>query len=113
MYSASTPHLIILIKDLKIAFEISDLGEPSFLLGLHIMDTSNGIALTQEVSIRTILSQFGMENSIMVSIPFPKGITFMKETTEQPKEQVTLYQSMIGSLMYLVACTRPDLPYTI
>jgi len=37
----------------------------------------------------------------------------MKGITEQPKEQVTTYQSMIGSLMYLITGTRPDLPYTI
>jgi len=54
-----------------------------------------------------------MENSNTVSIPLPKGITLTKGITEQPKEQVTRYQSMIGSLMYLVTGTRPDLAYTI
>jgi len=32
---------------------------------------------------------------------------------EQPKEQVTTYESMIGSLIYLVTGTGPDLAYTI
>jgi len=49
----------------------------------------------------------------MVSIPLPKGITLTKGITEPPKEQVTRYQSMIGSLIYLVTGTRPDLVYTI
>jgi len=102
-----------LIKDLKTAFEISDLVEASFLLGLHITYTSDGIALTQQRYIGTILSRFGMENSNTVSIPLPKGITLTKGITEQPKEQVTTCQSMIGSLMYLVTGTRPDLAYTI
>jgi len=48
IYLADTPYLTTLIKDLKTAFEISDLGEASFLLGLHISYTSDGIALTQE-----------------------------------------------------------------
>jgi len=113
IYSADTPILTTLIKDLKTAFEISDLGEASFLLGLHITYTSDGIALTQERYIGTILSRFGMENSNTVSIPLPKGITLTKGITEQPKEQVTTYQSMIGSLMYLVTGTRPDLEYML
>jgi len=113
IYSADTPHLTTLIKDLKTAFEISDLGEASFLLGLHITYTSDGIALTQERYIGTILSRFGMENSNNVSIPLPKGITLTKGITEQPKGQVTTYQSMIGSLMYLVTGTRSDRAYTI
>ena len=49
----------------------------------------------------------------MVSIPLPKGITLMKGTTEQPKDQFTQSKLMIGSLMYLVTGTRPDLAYTI
>jgi len=69
--------------------------------------------LTQELYIRTILFRFVMENSNTVSIPLPKGMILTKGTTEQPKEQVTTYQSMIGSLMYLVTSTRPDLAYTI
>jgi len=113
IYSADTPHLTTLIKDLKTGFEISDLGEASFLLGLHITYTSDGLALTPERYIGTILSRFGMENSNTVSIPLPKGITLTKGNTEQPKEQVTTYQSMIGCLMYLVTDTRPDLVYTI
>jgi len=92
IYSAGTPHLTTLIKDLKTAFEISHLGEASFLLSLDITYTSNSIALTQELYIGSILSRFAMENSNTVSIPLPKGITLTKWTTEQPKDQVTLYQ---------------------
>ena len=45
-----------LIKDLKAALEMSDLGEASFLLGLLITYTSDCIALTKELYIGTILS---------------------------------------------------------
>jgi len=92
---------------------ISDLGEALVLLGLHMTYTSDGIDLTQERYIGTIHSRFGMENSKTVSIRFLKGITLTQGIKEQPKEQVTTYQSMIGSLMSLVTGTRPDLAYTI
>ena len=113
IYSADTHHLTAHIQDLKMAFEISDLGEASFLLGLHITYTTEAIALTHELYIGTILSRFGMENSNTLSTPLPKGIILIKGTTEQPKDQVTTYQSMIESLMYLVTGTRPELAYTI
>jgi len=113
IYLADTPHLTTLIKHLKTAFEITDLGEASFPVGLHITYTSDSIALTQERYIGTILSRFGIDNSNTASIPLAKGITLTKGITEQPKEQVTTYQSMKGSVMYLVTGTRPDLAYTI
>ena len=89
IYSADTHHLTAPIKVLKMAFEISDLGEASSLLSLHITYMTDGIALTQELYIATILSRFGMENSNTVSTPLPKGIILTKGTTEQPKDQVT------------------------
>jgi len=113
IYSASTRLLTTLTKDLKMAFQISDLEEASFLLSRHITYTPDSITLTQELYIGMIFSQFGMENSNTVSIPLPKGITLTKKTTEQSKDQVTSYQSRIGSLMYLVTGTRPNLAYTI
>ena len=113
IYSADTPHLTTLIKNLKKSFEISDLGEASFLLGLHITYTLISIILTQELYIGPILTRFRMKNPNTVSIPLPKGIILMKETMEQPKEQVTTYQSVMEFLMYLVTGTRPDLGYTI
>ena len=94
-------------------FEILDHGEASFLLRLHIAYTSDGISLTQELCISTILSRFAMENSNTVFIPLAKGITLTKGSTEQPNDQVTLYQSMIGFLIDLVTGTRPDLTTTI
>jgi len=59
IYSADTSHLANLINDQKKAFDISDLGEALFLLGLYLMYTTEGIALTQDLYIRTILSRFG------------------------------------------------------
>jgi len=40
-------------------------------------------------------------------------MTLTQGIREQPKEQVTTYQLRIGSLMYLVPGTRPDLANTI
>ena len=113
IYSAGIPHLTTLIKDLKTAFEILDLGEVSFLLSLSIAYTPDGITLTPELYIGTILSRHGMENPNAVFIPLPKEIILTKGTIEQPKDQVTTYPSMIRSLMYLISGTRLDLAYMI
>ena len=78
IYSADTPHLTALITDLKTAFEISDLGEASFLLGLHKTYTTEGIALTQELYIGTILSRFGMENSTPYPPPYQNELHLRK-----------------------------------
>ena len=113
IHAADTPHATSLIQDLKTAFEITDLGEATFLLGLHIAYTSDGIHLTQQQYIKSILNRFTMEDSRSVSTPLPKGIQLTKGTEDTRIQSPSIYQSMIGSLMYLTTGTRPDLAYTI
>jgi len=88
IYSADRPHLTTRIKVLKTAFEISDIGEASFLLGLHITYTSDGIALTQERYIGTILSRFVMENSNIESIPYQKALHLLKGLRNNQKSKL-------------------------
>ena len=113
IYSADNPYLKSLIKDLKTAFEITDLGEASFLLGLHITYTPDRLRLTQERYIDTVLKRFDMENSRTVSTPLPKGIQLKSGTEDERIPDPSIYQSIIGSLMYVTTGTRPDLSYTI
>ena len=113
IHAGDTPHATTLIEDLKTAFEITDLGEATFLLGLHLKYTSDGIHLTQQLYIKSILKRFTMENSNSVSTLLPKGIQLTKGTEETRISDPSIYQSMIGSLMYLTTGTRPDLAYTI
>ena len=46
IHASDTPHAMTLLEDLKTAFEITDLGEATFLLGLHLTYTSDRIHLT-------------------------------------------------------------------
>jgi len=56
-----------------------------------------------------------MENSAPVSTPFAKGTKLLKSTENDNNSAVDqkLYQSNVGSQMYAMLCTRPDLAYTI
>jgi len=113
IYSADVPFTATLIQDLKMAFEITDLGEALLLLGIHITYSDKGIHLTQQRYAETILLRYGFHQSRTVSTPLPKGIRLRKGTEDERIPDITLYQSIIGSLMYLTTGTRPDLAHTI
>jgi hypothetical protein len=60
---------------------------------------------------RTILATFRMDESRPVAIPMA-----MKLHKRMPNEEAcdrTIYQSMIGSLMYAITATQPDIAYAI
>lgn len=67
---------------------------------------------------KKILNKFGMSNSEPVVTPTnPK---FKLCTTQSPSTKVqrvyinsVLYHSILGSLMYVMVCTRPNIAYRV
>jgi hypothetical protein len=106
--------LIGQIKDqMKKRFRMHDLGSVSFYLGMNIERNRehHTIDIHQHSYIRTILAKFRMDESRPVATPMA-----MKLHKRKPEEEAcdpTIYQSMIGSLMYAMTATRPDIAYAI
>ena len=101
-------------------FEMKDLGEASFVLGIQIhRDRSRGIlGLSQKNYIETVLKRYGMLDSKPGDTPVAKGDKFSlnqcpKGKLETQEMKTIPYASAIGSLMYAQVCTRPDIAYIV
>ena len=109
------------VKDwLHKQFDMKDLGEGNYILGIKLIrDRKNKLlALSQASYIDKILVRFNMENSKRGSLPFRHGIHVSKEQspkTPEQKERMSRipYASAVGSLMYAMLCTRPDICYAV
>jgi len=85
----------------------------SYLLGIEILHTATGLELRQTQYMTNILTRFGMANSRPVSTPIDPKAPLVKADESEPTYEKQLYQQMIGSLMYLVTCTRPNLGFVM
>ena len=100
-------------------FEIKDLGDASFMFIQIHRDRSQGIlGLSQKSYIEKILKRFGMHDYKPGDTPVAKGDKFSlsqgpKNNFEIQEMQQIPYASAIGSLMYALVCTRPDIAYII
>ena len=101
-------------------FEMKDLGDASFVLGILIhRDRSQGtLGLSQKSYIEKILKRFGMHDCKPGDTPVAKGDKFSlsqcpKNNFEIQEMQKIPYASAIGSLMYAQVCTRPDIAYIV
>ena len=101
-------------------FEMKDLGDASFVLGIEIhRDRSRGIlGLSQRNYIDKVLKRFGMQNSKPGDTPVAKGDKFSlsqcpKTNLEIQEMEKIPYSSAIGSLMYAQVCTRPDIAFIV
>ena len=109
------------VKDwLHKQFDMKDLGEANYILGIKLIrDRKNKLlALSQVSYIDKILVRFNMENSKRGSLPFRHGIHLSKEQSPKTPEQNERmsripYASAVGSLMYAMLCTRPDICYAV
>ena len=106
--------LIGQMKDhMKKKFRRHDLGSVSFYLGMNIQRNRehHTIDIHQHSYIRTILAKFRMDKSRPVATPV--AIKLHKRKPDEKACDPTIYQSMIGRLMYVMAATRPDIAYAI
>ena len=120
--TVSVDDMVIMSKHLKHAlkfkdqlcncFEISDLGNLTWLLGLKVERdrAAHTITLSQEAYINTIVEHFCLENARPASMPMETGEMLNEEqlSTNDNQLQISkdiLYQQAIGSLMYAATST--------
>jgi len=95
-------------------FPVTDLGTAYFFLGIEIVRKPKTITLNQSAYIQKILQRFNLADAHTVSTPLNPGRK-LEGTCDTADEEVdeTVYRSMIGSLMYLMLCTRPDITFVV
>ncbi|KAK8653874.1 hypothetical protein V6N13_127857 [Hibiscus sabdariffa] len=105
---------------LSSCFSMKDLGETAYILGVKIYrDRSRRLlGLSQSTYTDKVLKRFSMEESKRGFFPMRHGISLSKEMCpSMPQERERLsqipYASAIGSIMYAMICTRPDLLYAL
>ena len=99
---------------------MKDLGEAAYILGIKIYrDRSKRlIGLSQSAYIDKVLKRFSMQDSKRGYLPMSHGITLRKSQCPNPKDERERmskipYASAIGSIMYAMLCTKPDVSYAL
>lgn len=93
-------------------FSVRNLGSLKNCLGMNIeRDRAMGIMkISQSDYIKRLLQRFGMENCKIVKTPMPTNCKLVKGKTNLCDDQYN-YRQLMGCLMYLSVCTRPDISY--
>ena len=101
-------------------FEMKDMGEVRYVLGVEIIRDRprNLLGLCHKAYIEKVLERFQRHYSKPVDTPVEKGLTLSLEqcpTTDDEKQKMSNvpYASTVGSLMYVMLCTRPDICFAV
>ncbi|CAI7848784.1 unnamed protein product [Closterium sp. NIES-54] len=93
----------------------TDLGELTSYLGLQITRdrAQRTITFTQSHMVQQVLQCFGFTYSSPQSSPLPTGHSLSAPPSDESVEPSGPYPELVGCLMYLMTCTRPDLAYPL
>jgi hypothetical protein len=110
----------VLKNKLANSFVMKDLGAAKKILGMRITrDRKNRkLTLSQGEYIEKVLERFRMQNAKPVSTPLANHFKLTKEMCPKTQEEIEYmsrvpYSSTVGSLMYVMVCTRPDIAHAV
>ncbi|KAH9697268.1 Integrase catalytic domain-containing protein [Citrus sinensis] len=108
-------------KQLASEFEMKDLGDAQRILGMEIRrDKKNGsVWLTQKSYLKKVLERFGMDDKTKpVCTPLAPHFKLSSFSCPRSQEECDYmarvpYASAVGSLMYAMVCTSPDISQAV
>ncbi|KAJ9544788.1 hypothetical protein OSB04_024495, partial [Centaurea solstitialis] len=96
---------------LKARFDMKYMGLANLILVIQISRTQNGLALSQAHYVDKILEKFNADDTTVARTPIDTSHHLSKNRGEGVAQ--VKYSRIVGSLMYLMSCTRPDLAFAV
>ncbi|KAA6409398.1 MAG: hypothetical protein FRX48_06951 [Lasallia pustulata] len=98
-------------------YKIKDLGPTVSYLGLEISrnQANRTLTISQKLYIKSVLEAHGMADCKPALTPMETGIVLQRSDEEYTLSQdfTTRYQSMLGSIIYIMLQTQPDIAYAV
>ena len=99
---------------------MKDLGNAKQILGMRITrDRAKGtLKLSQAEYVKKVLNKFNIDKAKSVSTPLGNHFRLCKDQSPKTHKEIedmskVPYASAIGSLMYAMVCTRPDIAHAV
>ena len=102
------------------SFDMKDLGPAKQMLGMRITRDrkEKKLWLSQEKYVERVLERFNMKDAKSISTPLANHLKLSRSlcptTTDEKEKMASIpYSSAVGSLMYCMVCTRPDIAHAV
>jgi hypothetical protein len=107
-------------KHLSSKFDMKDLGETNFILGMDIKrdQAARKIWLNKTKHIETVLKWFNMQDYKPMKVPILVGARLTVEQCPKTQEEIEKmacvpYESVVGSIIYAMVWTRLDIFHAV
>ncbi|KAJ9525163.1 hypothetical protein QJQ45_020718 [Haematococcus lacustris] len=109
-----TAGLAYVKKQLSSAFKLKDLGEARWFLGMQLTrDRAEGtIKLDQHKFVQELVTAYSKSAAHSKPLPMAPAVKLVREG-EALDTTLHHYSALVGSLLYLTCCTRPDIAFAV
>ncbi|CAI7865775.1 unnamed protein product, partial [Closterium sp. NIES-53] len=113
--TADTEALTLVKSELQKRHTCTDLGELRSYLGLQITRdrAQRTITLNQSHMVHQVLQRFGFQFSSPQPSPLSTSHSLSAPPSDKSVEPSGPYPELVGCVIYLMTCTRPDLAYPL
>eukprot|EP00168_Porphyra_purpurea_P012645 TRINITY_DN3365_c0_g1_i4.p1 TRINITY_DN3365_c0_g1~~TRINITY_DN3365_c0_g1_i4.p1 ORF type:complete len:603 (+),score=130.38 TRINITY_DN3365_c0_g1_i4:107-1810(+) len=97
------------------AFKSRNMGTPDFFLGLHLdrVTPRKELIVSQRQYVQRLVVRHGLADAKTTMLPMSPGAALHEAGTLLDQAGIERYQGLIGGLLYLTTCTRPDVSYPV
>jgi hypothetical protein len=100
-------------SDLHTQWEVTDLGEPTKIIGVEITQTNNSITISQKIYIKSILECEGLSRMNSIGTLLNSNIKLEPNPDGNEGNQSNSFTRLLGELQFLANSTRPDITFTM
>ncbi|KAJ0491696.1 putative RNA-directed DNA polymerase [Helianthus annuus] len=112
LYTSSSKALLDEFKAKMVSeFEMTNVGELKYFLGLEVVKKAGGFFVTQRKYARDVLQRFGMSKCKSIPTPMNAYDKFLLEDGSTLVDEKQ-FRSLVGGLIYLTH-TRPDIVFSV
>lgn len=107
---AGSPYMQKVKRELSFAFKMVDMGPIQFYLGLKVERnrTNRTIKLSQPAYIEKIAEKFFLQAAKIAKVPMKHG-NLVANGKQAAFEEIKHFQEMVGTIMFAMIETRPDI----
>ena len=99
--------------ELSARFQMTDLGQLRYCLGIVCDVSEVKICINQKPYIDNLVKRFGLSDAYGVSTPADACVKLVADDGVSRPVDPKLYQQIVGSLQYAAGGTRPDIAYAV
>ena len=113
LFASSVRAIEKMKADIGSEWEVTDLGEPSKIVGIEIGQTDHSVTISQCKYIENILKREGLERANPVKMPLDPNVQLEPNPDGNEGDRSNSYAKAVGELQFLANATRPDIAYAV